>query len=62
MECHVCRGESTQAGADPCRVCRSPGWIEIAGCGMVNPRVLVACGIDPTATAGFAFGSASSGR
>src|SRR5580693_2556610 len=28
MECHVCRGASTQAGADPCRVCRSMGWIE----------------------------------
>src|ERR1700755_752409 len=56
MECHVCRGESTKAGADPCRVCRSQGWIEIAGCGMVNPRVLVACGIDPDRYSGFAFG------
>ena len=56
MECHVCRGASTQAGADPCRVCRSMGWIEIAGCGMVNPRVLVACGIDPDRYSGFAFG------
>jgi phenylalanyl-tRNA synthetase alpha chain len=56
MECHVCRGESTRPGADPCRVCRSQGWIEIAGCGMVNPRVLVACGIDPDRYSGFAFG------
>ncbi len=56
MECHVCRGASTRAGADPCRVCRSMGWIEIAGCGMVNPRVLVACGIDPDRYTGFAFG------
>jgi phenylalanyl-tRNA synthetase alpha chain len=56
MECHVCRGESTKPGADPCRVCRSMGWIEIAGCGMVNPRVLVACGIDPDRYSGFAFG------
>ncbi|HVT69087.1 MAG TPA: phenylalanine--tRNA ligase subunit alpha [Trebonia sp.] len=56
MQCHVCRGASTQAGADPCRVCRSMGWIEIAGCGMVNPRVLVACGIDPDRYSGFAFG------
>jgi len=56
MECHVCRGESVKAGADPCRVCRSQGWIEIAGCGMVNPRVLVACGIDPDRYSGFAFG------
>jgi len=56
MECHVCRGASTKAGADPCRTCRSMGWIEIAGCGMVNPRVLVACGIDPDRYSGFAFG------
>jgi phenylalanyl-tRNA synthetase alpha chain len=56
MECHVCRGESTKPGADPCRVCRSQGWIEIAGCGMVNPRVLVSCGIDPDRYSGFAFG------
>jgi phenylalanyl-tRNA synthetase alpha chain len=56
MECHVCRGESTKPGAEPCRVCRSMGWIELAGCGMVNPRVLVACGIDPDRYSGFAFG------
>jgi phenylalanyl-tRNA synthetase alpha chain len=56
MECHVCRGESTKPGGPPCRVCKSQGWIEIAGCGMVNPRVLVACGIDPDRYSGFAFG------
>jgi phenylalanyl-tRNA synthetase alpha chain len=56
MECHVCRGASTRPGGDPCRVCRSQGWIEIAGAGMVNPRVLVACGIDPDRYSGFAFG------
>jgi phenylalanyl-tRNA synthetase alpha chain len=56
MECHVCRGESAKPGAPPCRVCKSQGWIEIAGCGMVNPRVLVACGIDPDRYSGFAFG------
>jgi phenylalanyl-tRNA synthetase alpha chain len=61
MECHVCRGTgvrstATRPGGDPCRVCRSQGWIEIAGAGMVNPRVLVACGIDPDRYSGFAFG------
>jgi phenylalanyl-tRNA synthetase alpha chain len=56
MQCHVCRGESTKPGADPCRVCRSQGWMELAGCGMVNPRVLIACGIDPDRYSGFAFG------
>ena len=56
MECHLCRGASTKPGGEPCRVCRSQGWIEIAGCGMVNPRVLVSCGIDPDRYSGFAFG------
>ena len=56
MQCHVCRGTSARAGGEPCRVCRSQGWIEIAGCGMVNPRVLIACGIDPNRYSGFAFG------
>jgi phenylalanyl-tRNA synthetase alpha chain len=60
MECHVCRGASAKPGPGgdtaPCRTCRSSGWIEIAGCGMVNPRVLVACGIDPDRYSGFAFG------
>ena len=56
MECHVCRGTSAKPGGEPCRVCKSQGWIEIAGCGMVNPRVLVACGIDPDRYSGFAFG------
>jgi phenylalanyl-tRNA synthetase alpha chain len=56
MECHVCRGTSAKPGGAPCRVCKSQGWIEIAGCGMVNPRVLVACGIDPDRYSGFAFG------
>jgi phenylalanyl-tRNA synthetase alpha chain len=56
MECHICRGASAKPGGEPCRVCKSSGWIEIAGCGMVNPRVLVACGIDPDRYSGFAFG------
>jgi phenylalanyl-tRNA synthetase alpha chain len=56
MQCHVCRGASTRPGGQACRVCRSQGWIELAGCGMVNPRVLVACGIDPDRYSGFAFG------
>jgi phenylalanyl-tRNA synthetase alpha chain len=56
MECHVCRGASIRPGGAPCRVCRSQGWIEIAGCGMVNPKVLIASGIDPGRYSGFAFG------
>jgi phenylalanyl-tRNA synthetase alpha chain len=33
-----------------------PGWVEWGGCGMVNPNVLIACGIDPQVYSGFAFG------
>ena len=40
----------------PCRTCKSEGWIEWGGCGVVNPRVLQACGIDPDVYTGFAFG------
>ena len=56
MECHVCRGASMRPGGDPCRVCKSTGWVELAGAGMVNPKVLIACGIDPDRYTGFAFG------
>jgi phenylalanyl-tRNA synthetase alpha chain len=56
MECYVCRGASTRPGGEPCRVCRSQGWVELAGAGMVNPKVLIACGIDPDIYSGFAFG------
>ncbi|MCK5528722.1 MAG: phenylalanine--tRNA ligase subunit alpha [Kiritimatiellae bacterium] len=47
--CHVC-------GGDGCRVCKQSGWIEIAGAGMVDPRVLERVGYDPETTTGFAFG------
>ena len=51
IQCFNCRGSG-----EPCRVCSSEGWIEIGGCGMVNPAVLVACGVDPERYSGFAFG------
>jgi phenylalanyl-tRNA synthetase alpha chain len=54
--CFVCRGESVGNPDRPCRTCNSEGWIEWGGCGMVNPRVLRACGIDPDRYSGFAFG------
>ncbi|MBE7323043.1 phenylalanine--tRNA ligase subunit alpha [Nocardioides sp. Y6] len=50
--CFVCRGEDS----DSCRTCKGEGWIEWGGCGVVNPRVLVACGVDPEVYSGFAFG------
>jgi phenylalanyl-tRNA synthetase alpha chain len=54
LVCFVCRGR-TPAVQD-CRTCKGEGWIEWGGCGVVNPRVLVACGIDPDTYTGFAFG------
>ncbi|MEZ0089745.1 phenylalanine--tRNA ligase subunit alpha [Streptacidiphilus sp. EB129] len=56
MVCFACRGESVGNPDRPCRTCSSEGWIELGGCGMVNPRVLVSCGIDPNTYSGFAFG------
>jgi len=51
LRCFVCDG------ADPtCRACSGTGWIEWGGCGMVDPNVLLACGIDPDGYTGFAFG------
>ena len=56
MECFVCHGASVGNPDAPCRTCRSEGWIEWGGCGVVNPRVLQACGIDTDVYSGFAFG------
>jgi phenylalanyl-tRNA synthetase alpha chain len=56
MECYVCHGASVGDLDNPCRTCSSEGWIELGGCGMVNPRVLTACGIDADTYSGFAFG------
>ncbi|OIV37949.1 phenylalanine--tRNA ligase subunit alpha [Mangrovactinospora gilvigrisea] len=56
LQCFVCHGASVGNPDRPCRTCSSEGWIEWGGCGVVNPRVLVACGIDPEVYSGFAFG------
>ncbi|MGI9156179.1 MAG: phenylalanine--tRNA ligase subunit alpha [Marmoricola sp.] len=57
MICFVCRGSGRDSARDvDCRTCRGEGWIELGGCGIVNPRVLVACGVDPERYSGFAFG------
>jgi len=56
LQCFVCRGASVGNSDAPCRTCGSEGWIEWGGCGMVNPRVLTAVGIDPDEYRGFAFG------
>ncbi|NLE21067.1 MAG: phenylalanine--tRNA ligase subunit alpha, partial [Clostridiales bacterium] len=49
LTCIVCGGTG-------CRVCKGTGWLEVLGSGMVNPRVLEACGIDSSVYSGFAFG------
>ena len=46
----------SECGGNGCRVCKGSGWIEILGAGMVHPRVLAGCGIDPEEYSGFAFG------
>ncbi|NLM10852.1 MAG: phenylalanine--tRNA ligase subunit alpha [Clostridiaceae bacterium] len=43
-------------GGKGCRICKNEGWIEILGAGMVHPKVLEICGIDPKVYSGFAFG------
>ena len=45
-----------KCGGKGCRMCKGSGWIEILGCGMVHPKVLSDCGIDPEIYSGFAFG------
>jgi len=45
-----------ECGGAGCRVCKGEGWIELLGAGMVHPRVLSVCGIDPEIYSGFAFG------
>ncbi len=49
IQCFSCGGKG-------CRLCKGEGWIEILGCGMVHPKVLRYCGIDPEEYSGFAFG------
>ena len=49
VQCFNCRGSG-------CRVCKGEGWIELLGAGMVHPKVLAGCGIDPDIYSGFAFG------
>lgn len=49
ITCPFCAGSG-------CAVCSATGWMEILGCGMVDPRVLAGCGIDPDRYSGYAFG------
>lgn len=49
VSCNICKGKG-------CNVCKYTGFVEIMGCGMVDPNVLKNCGIDPEEYSGFAFG------
>ncbi|MBQ1618375.1 MAG: phenylalanine--tRNA ligase subunit alpha [Bacteroidales bacterium] len=49
VSCNICHGKG-------CNICKGTGWLEILGCGMVDPNVLEACGIDSKKYSGFAFG------
>ena len=49
ISCHICGGKG-------CSFCKQTGWVEILGCGMVDPSVLEACGIDSKEYTGYAFG------
>ena len=49
FSCHVCKGKG-------CNVCKQSGWIEVAGAGMVDPRVFQHVGYDPEKVSGYAFG------
>jgi phenylalanyl-tRNA synthetase alpha chain len=58
VSCFICGG-SGRRGSDPCRPCKQTGWIEILGCGMVDPNVFEFVkdnGYDPKKVSGFAFG------
>ncbi|GAB5554109.1 MAG: phenylalanine--tRNA ligase subunit alpha [Saprospiraceae bacterium] len=49
VSCFICDSKG-------CNVCKYTGWVEILGCGMVDPQVLINCGIDPEIYSGYAFG------
>ena len=49
ISCHICGGKG-------CGFCKHTGWVEILGCGMVDPNVLELCGIDSKVYSGYAFG------
>ncbi len=58
VTCFICGG-SGKRGSDPCRPCKQTGWIEVLGCGMVDPNVFEFVkdnGYDPKRVSGFAFG------
>jgi phenylalanyl-tRNA synthetase alpha chain len=55
VSCFICGG-SGRRGSEPCRPCKQTGWIEILGCGMVDPNVYGFVDYEPRKVSGFAFG------
>lgn len=56
VSCGVCGGTGHLHTGERCRMCKGTGWLEILGCGMVDPNVLEMSGVDPEKYSGFAFG------
>lgn len=56
VSCGVCGGTGHLHDGERCRMCKGTGWLEILGCGMVDPNVLSMSGVDPEQYSGFAFG------
>ena len=56
VSCFICGGEGRLRDGQGCRPCKSTGWIEILGCGMVDPNVYGFVDYDPSKVSGFAFG------
>jgi len=56
ISCVMCKGCGKSPGGEPCRVCKETGWVEILGCGMIDPAVFEKVGYDPEKYTGFAFG------
>ncbi|WP_027183958.1 phenylalanine--tRNA ligase subunit alpha [Desulfovibrio inopinatus] len=55
ISCTMCAGKGVTAGST-CRVCKGTGWLEILGCGMIDPNVFTSAEYDPEVWTGFAFG------
>lgn len=56
IQCVICGGSGSMKSGQSCRVCKSSGWLEILGAGMIDPAVFKFVGYDPEQVSGFAFG------
>jgi len=56
IQCVICGGSGSNKSGQSCRVCKTTGWLEILGAGMIDPAVFKFVGYDPEQVSGFAFG------